>query len=418
MLMMLKKYKLFYISILSGLFVWFFSFVILPAKTVENFKIETFLFILACYVSLIAGFVLVNFKGKIKRNVIKNDQLIKILMLFFFFCFFVRWIDLFHFRSLSFSNNFIENRKLNEVSATNSTIFILASIFKSAYFFPFVIVLRGVYRKKNLLILSVLLLFFPFVEAMLLGTRITFFETALIVLVSLLILKKIKISFFNIIGFVLAAFVLVTVSYKILIKREIVKGNEDSVYEVITKGKYNDLLKPSEEIVEYINDPKVEKLKKNYVLIFLQMGQYINHGVFEFNHIIGSNLPIAYGRYSMYPFFKFFDKIVVKKHYENFNPSPRRFVYLTAFGSFYIDFRWASLIVFFLFGIVQKYFHSNFKSSIIHTPIVVYLAIINVFLPIFNYLRGAGIYPFVSFALILVISQFITKKVNEKSIST
>lgn len=415
----LKKHRLFYGSILLGVLIWLFSFLILPAQVTENFKTETFFFILACYIGLIIGFTLVSFKEKEKNKILESEQLVKFLLLFLVLCFVLRWTDLLHFRNLSFSNNVIENRRLNETaSSTSNIIFILASIFKSTYFFPFVIVLKRGNTTRTLLIASVLLMLFPFLEALLLGTRRPFFETAFIILTSLLLFRKIKFNVINITSLFITAIMLMTVSYKILLKREIARGNEEDIYKVITKGRYNDLLKPNEKIVDYINNPSVDSNKKNYALIFLQTGQYINHGVFEFNHIIDSNLPIGLGKYTMYPFFKFYTKLVAEKNYENFNPSPRKYVYLTAFGGCYIDFRWASVVVFFIFGIVQKYFYTNFKGSIIYSPLVVYLVIINIFLPIFNYLRGSGVYPFIGFILVFAMYHFFLKKLNEKSTST
>ncbi|WP_461597266.1 hypothetical protein [Winogradskyella sp.] len=391
----------------------------MPAKLVEVFKLETLLLILACYAGLIIGFGIVNFKTKSNnyKNVNKG-RLIKSLLLSLLVCFLLRWIDLFYYRNLSFFNDFLENRRLNEMASTTNIAFIFASIFKSIYFFPFVILLKCGHKSKLLSITAILFLFFPLVEALLLGTRKPYFEIAFIIIISLFIFRKIRFNLVNLVGLFIAGFLLMTVSYKVLIKREIERGTHEDVYKVITNGRYNDLLKPNEKIVEYINDPTVDSNKKNYALILLQTGQYINHGVFEFNHIIDSNIPIGWGRYTMYPFFKFYDKLVAKNNYENFNPSPRKYVYLTAFGSFYIDFRWASVVIFLLFGMVQKYFYTNFKDSIIHSPLVVYLAIINVFLPIFNYLRGSGIYPFIGFSLFFVICHFFLKKLNEKSIST
>lgn len=415
----IKKYNQFYSSILLGVFIWLLSFLILPAKAVEILKLETLLFIFACYAALIIGFKTVNVKTKITDyNEINEKKLIRFLSLIIIISFFLRWLDLFYFRNLSFSYDFKENRRLNVAAISANIIFIFASIFKSIYFFPFVIQLRRKSKAKMTLFVTSLLLSFPFVEALLFGTRKPFFDVVLIIFISLIIFTKIKFNAINSIILVVTTFLLITISSSILLKRESSKNTQEDVYKVITKARYNDLLQPNNKVIDYINDPSVDVYKKKYALILMQTGQYINHGVFEFNHIIQTKLPVGYGKYTMYPFFKFFKNIVEKKNFENFNPSPREYVYLTAFGSFYLDFRWFTILIFFILGAFQKYVYVKSQNKILYTPLLIYLSIINVFLPIMNYIRGSGLYPFVAFGLLLVIYNFYSIISNEKSTGT
>ncbi|APY08491.1 hypothetical protein BWZ20_09345 [Winogradskyella sp. J14-2] len=418
MLNIAKTYGFFYASILFGVFIWLFSFLILPAKAVEVFKLETALFILTCYTTLILGFTIVSFKTVDRYKEINSKRLINFLTFLLVICFLLRWVDLFGFRKVSFFNDSFENRRLSKIHSDTNIIFILASILKSLYFFPFVIHLKLGFKKRIASVAAIIILFFPLVEALLYGTRKPYFEIAIIIFISLLLFRKIKLKIFNIFAFLTILFLLMTVSYKVMLKRETERSSKEDIYKVITTSRYNDLLKPNKEVIGYLNNPNVNVNKKNYTLILLQTGQYINHGVFEFNHILNTNLPTTYGQYTLYPFFKFFAKTITKNNYENFNPSPRKYVYLSAFGSFYIDFKWASIIIFFLLGIIQKYFHKNYKGSLIHSPMVIYLAIINIFLPILNYLRGAGIYPLIGFSVILIFCHFFIKRINEKSTDT
>ena len=314
----------------------------------------------------------------------------------------------------------IENRNLSRLNNDNGNIFfVLASVFKSLYFFPFVILLKSKHKLDFWVIGSFLLLCFPLCEALLLGTRKALFEIFLIIFISSFLFKKIRVNVKNGSLFLAAIFVLMTISYKILLKREASRKNNKDVYTSITSARYNEVLKPNKNIIAYINDPSISPIKRNYALIFLHSGQYINHGLFEFNHIIDNpKLQMTCGKYNMDPFFKFLNKIGINESYKSVNPSPREYVYLTSFGSFYLDFGWFSILVFFTLGFIQRYIFTNSNLSIIHSPLVVYLIIINVFLPIFNYLRGAGIYPFVGFIFLLIIYHYFLKRTNEKSIDT
>ena len=120
---------------------------------------------------------------------------------------------------------------------------------------------------------------------------------------------------------------------------------------------------------------------------------------------------MTYGAYTFSPFGKLFNK-------ENVNPSPREYVYVTAFGGLYLDFGWFSLIIMLFFGAFQKLVFQKAINSVIWRPVLSYLLIINVFLPVFNYVRGAGVYPLVSFFIILLILKTTLLRSNEKSINT
>ena len=72
----------------------------------------------------------------------------------------------------------------------------------------------------------------------------------------------------------------------------------------------------------------------------------------------------------------------------------------------------------FVFGGLSKVCFFKSKNNFIWFPLVIYIIIINVFLLMFNYLRGAGIYPFVAFTIILLLIKNNLIKVNEESISS
>ncbi|WP_225035907.1 hypothetical protein [Winogradskyella sp. SM1960] len=331
----------------------------------------------------------------------------------------MRWIDLFVLREVSIFRTTIENRNQSELNNDNSGIvFVLASIFKSLYFFPFIIALKCKYRLSLSTICATILLVLPFVEAIVLGSRKPFFEVFLILLISIYYYKKPKINLKSIGVLLVSIVALLTISVSLLLNREASRKGSENVQIEIINGRYNDLLKPKKQVVRFFKDSTVSSTQKNYALIVLQSGQYITHGFFEFNHIINnSDLEVAKGAYTFYPFVKILNKLGLTKDFKVINPSPREFVYLTAFGGVYLDFRWFTIVFFFLFGVFQRAIYDKSFSSIIHSPLLIYLTIINVFLPILNYMRGAGIYPIVGFVF-FAVAHYYLKKTNEKSTNT
>lgn len=418
----IKKYRLFFGSIFLGIAIWFVLFAFLPVTVIEAIKTDTIVFIISSYLALILGFLCFRFNKSVETtHKFKIKPILKILLLIIVSSFVLRWIDLLFIRDLSFNNEFKVNRRINDLNYHRSNIlFLMASIFKSLYFFPVVIVLASKFKRTHFLaILSYIVLLFPLIEATLKGTRKPVFEIFLIVLLFLVIYNRSKLNFKKIVVLISGFLVVITISLTILLKRE--KGHSDNsvFYSTMLNSKYNDMLKPKPYVENFFNNESLPEVLKLYTLIFLQTGQYISHGVFEFNHIIDKqNLDTTKGSYTFVAIPKFINKTGLFNRIPYGNPSPRRYVYLTTFGGLYIDFRWATLIIMFLFGVLQKYVYQKSTQSFIYAPILIYFLIINVFLLVINYLRGAGIYPILSFLLMLLVFKILGSKLHEKSIST
>jgi len=405
--------KLFYFSLIFGVVIWFCVFVTLPVQIVEPIQPKTTLFIVACYLSLIFGFVTINLKKK-EKEVYNQVELISILykiIIITALSFLVRFIDLFFVREMTLSNSYALNRSLVGSGFEFVQIpFKIASVLKALYFFPIVIVISLNLQNKRLKILSFALLFLPLVEALLLGSRKPFFDIAIILVFSTLVFTKIKLTKKKIILTLFGAISLFIVTNLFLFKREAKEGK--NIYNEILSARYNDLLKPSKNIELYILSDSTSDLNKRTALTFLHLGQYITHGFFEFNHIVkGKPIPLTYGSYTFSPFGRLFNK-------GNINTSPREYVYITTFGALFLDFGWLTPLFMFVFGGFQKIVFLNAKNNFIWLPLVIYIIIINVFLLMFNYLRGAGIYPFVAFTIILLLLKNNLIKVNEESISS
>ncbi|MBO3115219.1 hypothetical protein J4050_00575 [Winogradskyella sp. DF17] len=413
-------YRLFYGSLVLGILLWLLSFSLIPVEVVEDVNIYTVGFICLCYIAMVFGFIAIP--NRIEKNEIRinNPLFIKYLIMVITISFVLRWIDLFYVRELSFFNTPIENRRLSFINNTNSNVLLLmAAVLKSLYFFPFVLTLHERNTLRIYLICAILLLGFVVPEAILFGTRKPFFDLTLIIIISVLVSRRVKVGVKSLGLFFAAALTLMAISYFVLIGRESPRAENQNVYKHVLEGRYNDLLRPKDKTIAYIQNEDSNSFMRAVTFITLQTGQYINHGFFEFNHIYNkSELPVSYGMYVFNPFFKFAQRMGLAKGIEYTNPSPRKIVYLTTFGSFYIDFRWFATLVFFLLGSFQRHIYNNSKVNTIYAPLLIYLAIFNLFLPIFNYMKGAGIYPIVGIFIAIVSYRFLSKLIYEKSTSS
>ncbi len=417
-----KSNYLFFGSIFLGLFIWLFAYAFLPVNPTEEIKTGTIVFIVANYLALIIGFSLFKFKTKhpVEVNLKNLNKFLTLLLVVIFVCYLLRWYDLFSIRDLSFNKSLKENRILNDYNYHKSNLILLfASVIKSAYFFPFVIAVSLKQKpKKIVLVFAYIALMLPFLEAALKGTRKPFFEIFIIILFSIILFKKRKINLKKI-GIAIASFVLLLfISMSMLFKRESKNLGNDYFYSQLLESRYNDMLSPKEGVKDYFYDKNNPEYLKFIGITALHIGQYLTHGAFEFNHIYNKkNLSIANGSYTFVAVPKLINKTGLVKKIEYPNPSPREYVYLTAFGGFYIDFRWFSVALMFLFGVFQKYVFNKSEQFIIWRPLTIFFLIINVFLLIINYLRGGGIYPIASLFLFFIFLKISGLNLYEKSTS-
>jgi hypothetical protein len=417
-----KKYSLFFNSIISGFLIWTLFFVFTPVTITESLKLKTILFIFLCYGFLIFGFLIFNYNIKKYNLEIKKikTKWLYIIYAIILLSFLIRWIELFYFREVSFDFDSKSNRVLSSFRNDFNLIFILASIFKSIYFFPYAYCKLGKAKvNKPYLFLSISLLFFPFIECFIYGTRKPFFEIFLIILIINIISGRLKFNFRSFIYGLFGVIMILCLSAIILFKREAENTQKAEVfYEEILTARYNDILAPTKQISAFIRDKNHSKPMRMVALIGLQTGQYITHGLFEFNHIINEEIPTTMGAYTFYPFIKYYNHLTYNNDTQTINPSPREYVYLTAFGGFFIDFKWFSLIFFLFFGAFQKFIYKKAKTNMFYKPILIYILVINVSLIIINYLRGAGIYPIVAFSLLSIFLVGLERLINEKGISS
>ncbi len=420
----------FYFSILGGILIWFFILLISPVYIVNEISNQTFLFISLCYTSLIVGYVLsfrvLKRKETInpRKEVVIPINIIKVITYFIILCFIIRYIDIFYFRSLRFSNTIYQNRFLFKNGEYNF-IFIVSNVFKTLYFVPLLLI--SLVKKKNnfLFFLSISLFFFPFLEAVLMGSRSPFLQSFVLLTIILFFTKKIKFNKKTFLFLITSLLVLFIISTQILISREGPK-NKNPYSHLVKNAIYNDFLKPKSEIVDFMIDPNVSNLKKNVALSGLQVGQYYTHGVFEFDNLLRyyehNHFKKQYGKFTFFVFPKFTNYLnLTKINIDEINKSsPREYVFITFFGGLYLDFGWSGLIVIFLLGYLQGIVSKKITiKNYYYAPLFIFFIFTNFFLLTINFFRGAGTYTFISCIIFAVILSYLIKlKLNEKGIST
>lgn len=416
----------FLLSIFLGIALWILTYTAMPLLPKEALKAETIYLIVISYLMTILGFFgfskIKKNSSTTRKNSLNERQLIKVLIVIVLSSFILRWIDLFLIRDLSFFNEPKYNRVLNEKSNSIYAIFfIIPSILKSLYFFPFVIKTKCKIKYSKLTVyLSYVCLSLPIVEALLKGTRKPFLEILLLIIITIIIYDRNRINLKTVAISLIAVFGLLTLSMAIIFQRENLSDDMNSeFYKKLFESKYNDLLMPKDEVKNYFLDDTNSKTVKFYAMGILQIGQYILHGVFELNHIIKKeNLVTSYGKHSFSTVFRVVEKISSNHIENNVNYSPRGSIYLTTFGSFYLDFKWGALAVFLIIGAFQAHIFLLSNNNLLFCPLLILFIIINLFLPVMNLLRGAGIYPFIAVLLLLLSQKLYLRSFNEKSIST
>jgi hypothetical protein len=412
----------FYISVFAGILIWFIIFILTPATVTYSLSTETIWFVILSYLSLILGYVLTSNK-KNKKIKLLSERFILYLILFVFLCFFIRFIDIFYCRGFRFSNSIYQNRAL--VDSSQNLLFILASVFKTIYFIPLLLLLLLKVKNKKLFILSYLLFVLPLFEAFLRGSRNPFFQSFLFFILILIYTKSIKFNKKNLFLFIISSIVLFFISSQILINREGPKNKQPYVY-LVEKAIYNDFFKPKQCVIDYMNNNNISNSEKKISLTALQIGQYYTHGFFEFDYLIKYYQKNAfqkqYGKYT----FNVFPKFTNIFHLSNVDlskvnkASPRGYTFISFFGGMYIDFGWFALIIFFLLGAIQKMIYLKVKQNyFVFAPLFIFFLFTNLFMLTFNFFRGSGTYTLISciiFALIFSV-KFKASKIYEKGIS-
>jgi len=408
-------YSTFYLSLLFGLIIWFITWLILPVNTTP-LSLETFCYICLSFSSLTIGYHIVKIKNIEKIKWLPHKSFFKVLLLILCIGLLFRYIDLFYFRNLSLFNPYYQNKILSLNNSQNTPLIVtFLGTLRALYYVPILYLIIIKSKHKGFWAISIVLLLLFSVEIFLFGTRKPLFHLLILILITFgLTIKNYKqlLNKSNLSLLFCTAIILGFFSYFILNKRvtEIPVENVNLID--VVNSRYNDFVPiKTSRLNDFKKSPNSFKTKTG--LMLMHTGQYIIHGFYELDYIINNNLPRAYGKYSFNPIFKVLEKFDLKSNYTNtLKYHPRDYVYVSFFGSFFIDFGWFSLIIFFIYGMFQKLIVSFAKQNPFIMVLWVLTLCINLIMPIFNLASGVEFY--LQVFLILIAFTQIKYKISNK----
>ncbi|MGB0357163.1 MAG: hypothetical protein ACPGC2_00395 [Flavobacteriaceae bacterium] len=395
-----KSYtSIFYTSLFLGIFVWTISIALVPASPLTPPLKETLLFFALSYLAVILGYHFAPKSHFRSGTIAPSINSIRIVTHIVLCAFLIRFIDLFYYRGMSIFNTVFQNRALVQTPLYFYEIpFKLASILKACYFVPLILVLTA---KKSISIrtsfLSKLTFALPLIEALLLGSRKTIFEMAILLFIILVIYSKASLKKWIIICVSVACASLSFTTYILKQRVTIEYASERGRNELMT-SRYNDLLPLNESFKNHLINETKNDFEFNLKLIVAHYGQYINHGLFELDNIFKSknSFDYALGRHTF--------SQLMKPLSLDANANPRRYTYVTFFGALFLDFGWWSLVFFIIFGGYQKRVFTGGDKNLLDRAILPYIVMINISIPVMCAIRGSGLYPFLgTFFLYFVV---------------
>lgn len=394
---------------LSTLF-WIVIFLISPLEVEIEVNTIAVLFYIISFISFLLGSLTLDRKS-LNASKVNHGKTLKVFyinLIFSFIGVLFRFIDRYLLRGIAIQNDFLENRSIMEEESGN-VFGILGSLFLPSIYI--VVFLQVKYKILNSILSKVtiyLLLLFPIVDSILLGSRSNIFILFVFVLFILIYFKKINFSVFKItlLSSVLIGF-FIFMSYMFINRTSVIAG--DAIYEVVLdQSNINYTVTGNKNFKEYFDNQS--DLLKPILLSYVITTQYIVHGVFEFSYLYSNfNEQFTYGGYTFLVYKRFFFKVlsIPLDTKEVYSVIPRTGVYTTLLGPLYIDFGWFSILFMFIFG---RYYQLFYKNSVLGDDIsillLLFFALVIYFAPIFNFINGAGgIFLFTNF----IINYILTK---------
>ncbi len=416
--------KQFLLSLFCGPLIWLIFYFTTPMEPINPISARVLFFLFLNYICLLSGYFLCKKipEKSIRKLKIKNQFIFNVVVILITIGFICRYVDLFYFRGLSFNNTFYLNKGLSSSSSKFTPIVLsILSTFKGLYFMPLIMNVVSNSRNKYYWIISIFLVSLIVPESILFGTRKLFFILFLLIVISILISKNriiltkkiflIKVFF----GFI----ALMIISFQVIDKRMTESTSKKYWAEDLAKSRYNDFVPIKKEVREKMFINQNNTLLNNGIILFTHTGQYVTHGLYELDYVMNlKERELGYGVYTFFPIVKLTNKLNLSQ-IDIFNFSkyhPRGHVYLTFFGTLFVDFGWFTLLFSFFFGFVQFIIAVLGLRSNFFKTIWVYFLVINVSLPILSLIRGGGLYPIFSIFLITIFAYFFNIKTeNEES---
>lgn len=410
---------LFLKSLCIGILIWYSFYILIPVNIINPLSSKVIWFILLNYITLVLGFFLTNYIFK-KRTYFKNLQnksegfIYVVITLVYFSCV-IRYVDLFFMRDVSFFNS-ISTNKYNVAKEDNFSITLgLLGVFRFLYFVPYLFYVVEKRRNKILFVLCFLLFLIPIIEGSLRGSRRLIFEPIGIFVTIICVYNFSKLFTRKTILIAIISVIFGVFISNLILKERAQENEQKKFLEKIYTAPYNDLLPLKSNTKEFLIKNKNPWIV-NTTFTLVHVGQYIVHGVYEFDYLQKNNPIKRKGMYNGFIVIKLLNKLnLTKIELEPLMNPTKRVTYITSFGGLYLDFGWFSLIIMLLLGGIQKVIFHYSNSNHIFKPLLIIVVFSNIFLLIFNFFR-AGMFVFMFIYLLAVTFFYLSKKKLHKNI--
>lgn len=387
------------------------AFIIAPITINNTLTFDSITYLVLSFCFFLLGTQLI--KSKKKDNitiVIGTNKLCKIYNLSFYIGalgVFLKYIDLFLFRNLSFDNSLVENQEFS--AETGGSIYsILAAMLIYFSFIPITIdaMCPLLNSKVKKLISFIIFLLVP-LSTLLFGSRFGIIIPCVYFFILAVFTEKIKIKFNAkfIIVIVVISLVFSTIISNLFLKRLEEMGITGLGSISGITGGYADKVPASDSYVRLMDEYEYSILFP-YLFAYANINQYVTHAILEFpevkSYIDDNEIQPTYGKSTFFVFYKFFEKftdpdISVTEYMAKANP--RNGIWSTFFFYWYLDFRWFGIFLMILLGYVMKKIWAMlyYKLDYRYIPIVIYMPIIVFLMPQLNYLSGTTCYVLTAF---------------------
>jgi hypothetical protein len=400
-----------------GLIIILFPVEILYTGTLYSWLyVELSLFFL--FLGLLLGrgkLVFKNSKIDILLNIKTVKRIFILCLILTMFGMVLKVYDIFFVRGVSLLQGMMENREMLEESGSDIFGIISAITYPNILFLPFFYFVLKRLKSVNFILFSlfVLVVIFPVLNMVLLGSRSFLMIFILVNLFYMYILGYFNFKLKNMTFLVILFFLFFTVSGYIfdirttMIGLDAVNSTQTSVYAYF--------IPLNNSMLQILNTTR-ESIFYYPILGSINFFQYMAHGFFELLYLIDHfNLHhLYYGQQDFAVFVKFLDKIlnIPFSFADNQKFLVRTGIYNTFFGPIYYDFGFYGIFITFLLGIIIGKINKTiiFKQNYLIIIIYSYMLLLLYFILVVNLITFAqGLYNLISFVIFYMIAKLIMK---------
>ena len=397
---------------LIGASVYLLIFLLSPLRVDIDFSGWGIVYLLSGYAALACGCVAYEFIPKRKRRGQRTSvfhhpgmRLVGLVYSASLIGVVLKIYDRFFVRGISLFEDALSRREVIQAAGANIFSIFGGVLYPFCYLtlFVYLLISRDGERRPWLFVFSLILFFFPSIDALLLGSRVILMINLGLLVLYFMYFGLFKFRFRSVISLVLIAVFAMTLSSWIFMDRLSAMGLDVlvSIYESV----YAFTVKPQPWLANALSSA-TSPMAYMALFTYLNLSQYLVHGVFEFCYLVDN---FAYGinhTYGMSTFFVYFKLIapfigIGDVEADILSAQPRSGIYTTFFGPIFVDFGWHGLFLVFLFGFFATHLWNSAKRlGERYIPLYLYIVIVIFFIPFVNLIEGAqGLYTITAFLM-------------------